>query len=114
MRVGGKPPEWVFATSRGNPIGTGQYRWEIWKKRLLRRSGVPDYGLHGFRHTWASHALKSMNRGEVSRRPGHSEAKTTELYSHFIEDATTSVPFSPLADSGANLHPPRTQSKIED
>lgn len=50
----------------------------------IKNSGLPNIGLHGFRHTHASLLLaRGANYKEIQERLGHSSIKTTmDVYSH--------------------------------
>ncbi len=107
VSCGRAPSKWVFRHRHGGPVGASSYRNTVWK-RLVRKAGVPDFGLHGFRHAWATHALKTAHPQEVARRMGHSTTEILETYSHVIEGQATTLVMHPLR---RNAHPPRTQSK---
>ncbi len=87
MRRGwGRPSNWVHHNSTGEcPLDPDNLRARHWKA-LVKEARVPDYGFHGFRHTFATHLLL---RGDpiyrVSRMLGHSSVSTTtDIYGHVV------------------------------
>ena len=76
------PEDFIFRTEDGQPLQRGtMYRpWD----RARRSAGLPDVGMHDFRHFYAS-VLIAAGRPvrEVSDRLGHSNAAMTlNVYSH--------------------------------
>ena len=59
-----------------------------WAQRQARAAGVPEYGVHGIRHTWATTALRlNVHPKVVSERLGHSSVKMTlDVYSHALPE----------------------------
>lgn len=56
-------------------------------KRALKSAGIPYKKFHSLRHTYATRLFeKDTSIVTVSRLLGHSSTKTTEIYTHVLED----------------------------
>ena len=83
----GADTQWVFLSSRGNPLTTRQARYIV--SNALKRANIlkRKNGTHLLRHSGATWRLK---RGEdikvIQYLLGHSSLATTEKYLHFNEN----------------------------
>jgi integrase len=81
----------LFTTWNGEPMsGNTPYTW---LKRFCERNNLKFYGIHAFRHFFAS---VQINGGtvdfQVSRALGHSQTSTTKnIYTHIIDDYQSKI-----------------------
>lgn len=55
--------------------------------RIVRKSKLKPFGWHDLRHTFASHlAMRGVDLVTISKLLGHSDIKTTMIYSHLTGD----------------------------
>jgi integrase len=75
----------VFQTKDGNPLADHNVvRQNL--KPLCRTLGIPEGGLHAFRHGRVSHSRQTGVPAEfIKRQVGHSSLRTTDGYTHFSE-----------------------------
>jgi integrase len=86
--------DWVFATSRGTPLGHRNAERRA-LARAARVAGLEDGGwprlrFHDLRHTFASHLILDLGLDvvQVSRILGHARVTTTlDVYAHLFEEA---------------------------
>ncbi len=82
-------PDWnplglVFPSVTGTWLAYGTVRWD-WMK-LLRRAGLPAYGLHALRHTCASLMLQAgVGIAEIAAHLGDDPAIVSRVYAHILE-----------------------------
>ena len=77
--------ELLFPSETGTYIDAKNLRrsWE----RILNNAGVPKKKFHALRHTYATRLFENgTSILTVSRLLGHSSIKTTEIYTHVLED----------------------------
>ena len=77
--------ELLFPSEMGTYIDAKNLRrsWE----RLLNKAGVQKKKFHALRHTYATRLFENNTSIlTVSRLLGHSSIKTTEIYTHVLED----------------------------
>lgn len=71
-----------------------------WLKQAARRAGIAkDVSCHTLRHSFATHLLQSgADIRTVQQQLGHSDVKTTEIYTHVLKQGAQGVrsPFSAL------------------
>lgn len=81
-----KPSGYVFTLDGLNPVSTDLAGAAM--KRMVKRSGLPKFSWHAFRHTFAS-LLVRRDRPiyEVKKLLGHADIRTTERYAHLAPDA---------------------------
>ncbi|MEJ1378955.1 MAG: integron integrase [Candidatus Sedimenticola sp. (ex Thyasira tokunagai)] len=74
-------------------------------KRALQSAKIFKQGsTHTFRHSFATHLLeRDVNIREVQKLLGHSNVKTTEIYTHVKKEGATSIA-SPLSDLAAETN----------
>ena len=75
----------VFQTKDGEPACYDNVvRQNL--KPLCRKLGIPEGGLHAFRHGRVSHSRQTGVPAEfIKRQVGHSSLRTTDGYTHFSE-----------------------------
>jgi integrase len=84
---GGGAQDWIFVTRSGTPMNYSNVVTKFWLP-LLKRAGVPHYGLHALRHYYASLLIHAGRYKELSTLMGHhSPAFTMQVYGHMIRDA---------------------------
>jgi integrase len=86
--------DWVFATSRGTPLGVRNVARRVLKKAAddagLNGDGRPALRFHDLRHTFASHLIVDLGLdvAQVSRILGHATITITlNVYTHLFDDA---------------------------
>lgn len=82
---GGKPGAFVFAPASGNgPIALSA----IWRKVRIEAKLPAGIGLHGLRHSLASHmAMGGAEAAQIMTALGHSQLATAQRYVHWAQDA---------------------------
>lgn len=81
----GESGDFVFAPSRGNgPIELSR----VWRK-IREEASLPEgIGLHGLRHSLASHmAMGGAGAAEIMTALGHTQIATAARYVHWAQDA---------------------------
>jgi integrase len=81
----GDPDDRVFRPARGDgPISLSKI-WDV----VRREANLPDgIGLHGLRHSLASHmAMSGAEAAEIMTALGHSQLSTAQKYVHWAQDA---------------------------
>jgi integrase len=83
-RDGLPPIEYVFPSSAGKPFGRSiDHFWGV----VRRKAGLPDVRVHDLRHTYASILASSgLSLPIIGRLLGHTQAATTQRYSHLLDD----------------------------
>lgn len=77
---------WVFHPHEV-PTDIAKKAWSA-LGRMCRRAGLPRFGWHVFRHTFASHlVMRGVPLYYVQKLLGHSSATMTERYSHVSSNA---------------------------
>jgi integrase len=101
----GEPDDYVFrpAKGEGGAISLGH----VWTK-VRAEAGLPaDLGLHGLRHSIATHlAMAGASAVELMESLGHKQVATTLRYIHFAENARTALAerAAAVALAGLNGH----------
>ncbi len=92
----GDPDGYVFAPSHGEgPIQLSK----PWRKIRVEAELPTGIGLHGLRHSLASHmAMKGAAAAEIMAVLGHSQLSTSQKYIHWAQDAR-----QPLAERAASV-----------
>ena len=77
----------IFHNTRGDHLTYEALRW--WIKRACDEAGVPYYGQHVFRHTFATNCYeKGCNVKVLSKFLGHADVSITyNIYIHLFGDA---------------------------
>jgi integrase len=80
----GKPGDFVFAPAKGDGALSLSKLWA----KVRAEAGLPDgLGLHGLRHSLASHmAMAGLGASEIMEQLGHGRLETSQRYIHFAED----------------------------
>jgi integrase len=75
----------VFCDEAGEPLHPEAFSASF--RRLVKETGLPRMGIHGLRHSHASHLLKAGQHPKVvmERLGHHSIAVTMDTYSHLLE-----------------------------
>lgn len=91
---------------RGKPLSTNV---DSGLKRLASLAGVPKFGLHLLRHTFASHlAMEGVPPQIIQKIMGHKDPRSTQVYMHLSPDSYRSASFSlPYAEQGGGEKGPR-------
>lgn len=78
--------EYIVHDERGNPLCYEAVRWQI--KKACEEAGVPYYGQHVFRHTFATNCYyKGCDVKRLSKILGHSDVTITyNIYVHLFGD----------------------------
>ena len=65
---------------------------KVWTK-VRKEAGLPEgIGLHGLRHSLASHmAMQGAEAAEIMTTLGHSQLSTAQKYVHWAQDARSSL-----------------------
>ncbi len=81
----GDPDDFVFAPSRGDGALALS---KAWRKVRAEADLPPDLGLHGLRHSVASHlAMAGAQAPEIMTAMGHRQLSTVQRYIHFAQSA---------------------------
>lgn len=85
----GEADDFVFAPARGNGAVALS---RVWRKVRVE-AGLPDnIGLHGLRHSLASHlAMGGAQTAEIMTALGHHQMSTAQRYVHWAENARSSL-----------------------
>jgi integrase len=76
--------EWVLCKQNGERY-SGCLRKGL--EKIARDAGIKKFTLHDLRHTFASHlVMEGIDLPTVQNLMGHSEIKTTMIYSHLAPD----------------------------
>lgn len=86
---GGSPTDYVFMPSKGSGAVALS---KVWQK-VREEAGLPKgIGLHGLRHSLASHmAMQGAEAAEIMTALGHSQLSTAQKYVHWAQDARSSL-----------------------
>lgn len=77
----------LLFTQRDGESPVDHRLWLRWLQRILKKKRIPHGDIHTFRHTFASKLVMSgVDLRTVQRLLGHSDIKTTMIYSHLAED----------------------------
>ena len=79
--------DFIFHNTRGDFLSYETLRW--WTKKACEEAGVPYYGQHVFRHTFATNCYeKGCDVKVLSKFLGHSDVTSTyNVYIHLFGDA---------------------------
>ncbi|MFA5780106.1 MAG: tyrosine-type recombinase/integrase [Elusimicrobiota bacterium] len=81
-----KNTKYVFTSPEGHKLIGGNLQKRYFKK-ITNKLGLKDATIHTLRHTFASHlVMKGVDILTVSKLLGHSDIKTTMIYSHIAPD----------------------------
>ena len=112
----GAPDDFVFAPARGDgAIALSK----AWRKVRKEAELPPALGLHGLRHSIASHlAMSGAQAAEIMTAMGHRQLSTVQRYIHFAETArqalaerAASVALAGMASSSKELEDLPTRAK---
>lgn len=83
----GNPDDFVFRPAKGAGVLSLSKPWRAVRSRAKLPDGI---GLHGLRHSMASHlAMDGAQGAELMQALGHKQISTTQRYIHFAEKAKT-------------------------
>ncbi|MDO9225632.1 MAG: site-specific integrase [Pseudomonadota bacterium] len=102
----GEPDDYVFRPSKGSgPLAMSK----PWRQVRAEAQLPADLGLHGLRHSVASHlAMAGASTAELMAQLGHKQSSTVAHYIHFAENAR-----STLAERAAAVAVAGMNSKAE-
>ncbi|MDO1500108.1 tyrosine-type recombinase/integrase [Winogradskyella maritima] len=90
-----KPQEWLFTGQYGGPYSTRSVQ-AIFKRAMLKAGINKKIGVHGLRHSYATHLLESgADLRFIQKLLGHNSIKTTQTYTHVSKKALNNIE-SPL------------------
>lgn len=97
----GEPTDYVFSPAKGTGPIELAHAWQ----KVRTKAGLPDnLGLHGLRHSLASHlAMDGASSAELMEVLGHRQASTTQRYIHFAEQARSTLADRAAATAMAGL-----------
>jgi integrase len=106
-QAGGNADDRVFKPARGDGRISLSKVWDLVRKEADLPDGI---GLHGLRHSLASHmAMSGAEAAEIMTALGHSQLSTAQRYVHWAQDArqglserAASVALAGLSASGGN------------
>lgn len=86
LRIRNDNSEYIIHDENGDPLFYEAVRWQI--KIACREAGVPYYGQHVFRHTFATNCYyKGCDVKRLSKLLGHSDVTITyNIYVHLFGD----------------------------
>ncbi len=90
-----KPMGYLFARPGDEPVHFATVESAL--QRARRKAGLPRFGLHAFRHSFASHlVMQGQDLYSVQRLLGHTDPKMTQRYAHlapaFLRGVVDSLP----------------------
>lgn len=90
-----KPKEWLFEGQYGGAYSARSVQ-AIFKRAIKRARIQKKVGIHGLRHSYATHLLESgADLRFIQELLGHHSIKTTQVYTHVSNVATSKIK-SPL------------------
>ena len=97
----GGPDDYVFSPAKGEGAISLSKPWA----KLHKEAGLPaGFGLHGLRHTLASHlAMEGASNVELMQTLGHKQISTTLRYTHFAERVRSTLAERAAATALAGL-----------
>ncbi len=106
----GKPDEFVFRPAKGNGAITLSGVW----RKVREEANLPEgIGLHGLRHSLASHmAMNGAEAAEIMAAMGHRQLGTAQRYVHWAQDARVALAERATAHIAAALTPKKKIAKV--
>lgn len=85
----GKPSDYVFAPAKGDGPPNLSHPW----RKIRIEAGLPEtIGLHGLRHSLASHmAMGGAEAAEIMTALGHRQLSTAQKYIHWAQDGRAAL-----------------------
>jgi len=101
--VKNKPSYWLFEGLDGEQYSVGSIQ-KIFRKAVRECNVNPWVTPHTLRHSFATHLLQAgVNLRYIQSLLGHSNSKTTEIYTHILR-VNNDVVRSPLDSYMDSLH----------
>lgn len=106
----GQPDDYVFRPVKGDGPVSLSKPW----RDVRAEAGLPsDLGLHGLRHSVASHlAMAGASTSELMQQLGHRQASTTARYIHFAENARSTLAERAAAVAMAGMNPVTEKAEV--
>lgn len=90
-----RPKDWLFEGQYGGAYSSRSVQ-AIFKKAMLKAGIKKQIGVHGLRHSYATHLLESgADLRFIQQLLGHYSIKTTQIYTHVSNSSLTNIK-SPL------------------
>lgn len=106
----GEPEDFVFSASKGEGAITLS---NVWRK-VREKAELPEgMGLHGLRHSLASHmAMDGAQAAEIMTTLGHRQLSTAQKYIHWVQDARVALAEKSAAHISDAMNPKKQTAEV--